>query len=292
MSAELELTVVVPVFDRAASVTRALATILSQPGNISVVVVDDGSSPECAAALDELPTEGSRVRLLRQRNQGPAAARNAGLGLTTSRYVMFLDSDDELAEAAVAAVNALLQGGVGLLCGAVRVVSPDGTVCTKRPAALPGVPWGKLSSLAGSFVVRTDVARAVGGYDKALRFGENTDFILRVAEECRKRSLGVAATDDVLSVYYTAFDERRYDGERLDAAVHLLRRGRFDLEVPGVRARLHGIAAVNASRLKRYGLAVRHSLLAALVQPRNPRHLVRLALSLSGPAARRLWLRS
>jgi hypothetical protein len=157
---------------------------------------------------------------------------------------------------------------------------------------LPAVPQAKLASVAGSFLVRTEIARVVGGYDEALHFGENTDFILRLAEECRKRSLRVIATNDVFSTYYAASDERRYDTKRLDAAIHLLRRGRFDLQLPSERAKLHGIAAVNAARRRRYSLSVRHAALAVVTEPRNPRHLVRLFVSLSGPLARRLWLRA
>jgi hypothetical protein len=148
---------------------------------------------------------------------------------------MFLDSDDELAEGACSAVDRSLlrRHDAGLLCGAVRVVSPDGCSKTDCPTVTPVAPWAKLSRLSGSFAVRTDVARAVGGYDEALRFGENTDFVLRLAEECRRRSLQIAATSDVLAIYHAAVDERRYDAQRLDAAIHLLRRDRFDRRVRG-----------------------------------------------------------
>lgn len=290
---EADLTVIVPVFNRTESLRRAVATVVGQSERITVVVVDDGSSAEVAAALDELVMDRPRVRVVHQpRNQGPAGARNAGLRLITSRYVAFLDSDDELAEGAVAAVSALLaDGDVGMVCGAVRVVSPDGTVRIDGPVFMPSVPWTELSFLAGSFAVRTDVARVVGGYDEALHLGENTDFILRLAEECRNRSLRVAVTHDILSVYHAASDERRYDAKRLDAALHLLRRGRLDLQSRSERAKLHGIAAVNAARVGRYPLSVWQGVLAAFAEPGNSRHLARLGLALTGPLARRIWLR-
>lgn len=292
LTGEADLMVVVPVFNRTESLRNAIESIVPQSQTAGVVVVDDGSSAEVAAALDELSTDGSRIRVVHQPNQGPGVARNAGLGLTTSRHVMFLDSDDELSENAVATVSALLrQGDVGMVCGAVRVVSPDGAVRIDYPAVMLGVPWTRLSSLAGSFAVRTEVARAVGGYDEALRLGENTDFILRLAEECRKRALRVAVTDDVLAVYYAPSDQRRYDAKRLEAAIHLLRRGRLDLQIPSGRARLHAIAAVNAARVRRYPLAVGHGARAVLAEPGNPRHLARLVLALTGPLARRFWLR-
>src|SRR5690349_13190983 len=100
-----DLTVIVPVFDRIELLRRAIATIASQSDSVAVVVVDDGSSTEVAAAVDELATDGSPVAVIHQPNRGPAAARNAGLKVASSRFVMFLDSDDELAEGAFAVLD-------------------------------------------------------------------------------------------------------------------------------------------------------------------------------------------
>ncbi|MCA1842554.1 MAG: glycosyltransferase family 2 protein [Actinobacteria bacterium] len=291
----IELSIVVPVFNRGESLRRAVDSIVSRSDLISVIIVDDGSTPEFATVADEVAAANApAVRVVHQSNRGPAAARNRGLRCTPSRFVMFLDSDDELADTAFPAIDQhlLRRDDVGLLCGAVRVVSAGGDARVEHPAAPAGVPWAKLSGLSGSFVVRTDVARAVGGYDEALHFGENTDLILRLAEQCRTSSLTIEATEDVLSIYHQAADERRYDAKRLDAAIHLLRRGRFDLRLPSERAKLHAIAAVNAGRVGRYGLSVRHAGRAVLTEPRNGRHLGRLALSVTGPLARRHWLKS
>lgn len=291
---DVEVTIIVPVFDRDESLRRAVGGILALPDRVSVVIVDDGSAPKFAAVADELATAGGPfVQAVHQINLGPAAARNKGLTLTRSRFVMFLDSDDELTDAAIPAIERCLVGrnDVGMLSGALRVVDANGGSRTDYPAVLPGVPWANLAAgHAGAFVVRTEIAQRVGGYDEALHFGENTDFILRVAEECRRRSLRVLATNEVFATHYAARDERRYDAKRLEAAVHLLRRGRFDLQLRSERAKLHGIAAVNAARVGRYGISVRHAVLAAVTDPRNPRHLLRLVVSLSGPVAKRWWL--
>lgn len=291
--ASTEVAVVVPVFNRTESLRRAVDSVVAQSYRVSVVIVDDGSAPDFAHAADALAASRPGVQVVHQTNTGPAGARNAGLGVIDSPFVMFLDSDDELDGAALSAVDRHLrqQDDVGMVCGAVRVVPAGGEARTDHPVLLPGVPWTRLSWVCGSFAVRTDIARAIGGYDEALRFGENTDFILRLAEECRNRSLGVAVIDDVLATYHEPSDDRRYDAQRLDAALHLLRRGRLDLALPGERARLHAIAAVNAARLGRYRLSVGQAARAAITEPANPRHVLRLAVSLTGPIARRRWLR-
>lgn len=293
---DLQLSIIVPVLNRNEALKRAVGSVVSKTSRISVVVVDDGSAPEFSLVADSVAElAGGRVQVVHQENRGPAAARNVGLRCINSPFVMFLDSDDELAATAFGAIDRYLlrRDDVGMVCGAVRVVSPDGAVTISQPEVLPGIPWAKLTWFSGSFAVRTDVARGVGGYDEALHFGENTDFIIRLAEECRKRSLEVAATSDVFSIIHEASGKRsRYDGKRLEAAMHLLRRGRLDLQRPSDRAKLHAIAAVNAARVGQYRLSVKHAVLAARTEPRDPRHFARLALSLTGPFARRRWLRT
>ncbi|MCA1845465.1 MAG: glycosyltransferase, partial [Actinobacteria bacterium] len=165
--AELELTVIVPVFNRNESLRRAIASIIAQSQNVSVIIVDDGSSPEFAAVADEVAAmSGGLVHVIHQPNRGPAAARNAGLRRATSRFVMFLDSDDELAEGALSSVgrHLLQRHDAGMLCGAVRLIS-ETVAMAVHPGEIAGVTWARLSELSGSCAVRTDVARAVGGYD-------------------------------------------------------------------------------------------------------------------------------
>ena len=88
--------VVVPVRDRAAMVSEAIASVLAQTyRDFALVVVDDGSTDGSAsiaeAALADAPP-GARV--LRQETQGVAAARNAGVAAVDCRWIAFLDSDD------------------------------------------------------------------------------------------------------------------------------------------------------------------------------------------------------
>lgn len=99
------MAVVIPYFQRAPGIlARALASIAAQqhgPHNLKVLVVDDGSpapaEAELAACQAACETSGLNIRLIRQANAGPGAARNTGLDQVpaSTRWVAFLDSDDE-----------------------------------------------------------------------------------------------------------------------------------------------------------------------------------------------------
>jgi len=88
----LKLSVVIPVYNRATLLPLTLRSLLSQDRVADeILVVDDGSTdgtPEVADAF------GAPVRVIRQANQGPGAARNRGLAEAQGEFIHFFDSDD------------------------------------------------------------------------------------------------------------------------------------------------------------------------------------------------------
>lgn len=88
------VSVIIPVRNGAATLGRTIDSALGQqPQAPEVIVVDDGSTDETPRILD---TYGDRIKVLRQRNRGPSAARNAGAAAASrdSEYFSFLDADD------------------------------------------------------------------------------------------------------------------------------------------------------------------------------------------------------
>lgn len=94
-SAAPVVSVVVPVFNGAATLGRALGSVLAQSlQDLEVLVVDDGSSDSSLAVAERVGDP--RVRCIRHdRNRGAAAARNTGILAARGRYVAFIDSDDQ-----------------------------------------------------------------------------------------------------------------------------------------------------------------------------------------------------
>ena len=87
------VSVVIPTFNRASVITRALESILLQtrPPD-EILVVDDGSTDDTA---ERVRAEFPGVRLIEQENRGVSAARNAGIRAATGTWIALLDSDDE-----------------------------------------------------------------------------------------------------------------------------------------------------------------------------------------------------
>lgn len=88
----VRVSVVIPTYNGAAEVRRAIDSALAQAGcEVEVIPVNDGSTDDTAYVLNSY---GSRIRAVHQKNSGPAATRNAGIAAATGDWVAFLDHDD------------------------------------------------------------------------------------------------------------------------------------------------------------------------------------------------------
>jgi glycosyltransferase involved in cell wall biosynthesis len=87
-----EVSAVIPAYNAAKFIGRAIGSVLSQSFPPSeIIVVDDGSTDDTEAVVAAF---GSRVRYFRTPNSGPAAARNLGIRVSSGKYIAFLDADD------------------------------------------------------------------------------------------------------------------------------------------------------------------------------------------------------
>ncbi len=99
--------VVVPVYDVRDYLRQCLDSVLTQDAaDLEVVAVDDASTDDSGAILDEYAARDARVRVVHLRtNGGLGAARNVGVAEARGDYLVFVDSDDELAPGALAALQ-------------------------------------------------------------------------------------------------------------------------------------------------------------------------------------------
>jgi glycosyltransferase involved in cell wall biosynthesis len=88
--------VIMPAYNRAELIGAALDSVLGQEfGDWEMIVVDDGSTDQTVQVVSAYASRHpERIKLLRQLNQGPGAARNLAIQHVVGQYVVFLDSDD------------------------------------------------------------------------------------------------------------------------------------------------------------------------------------------------------
>lgn len=90
----MQVSIVVPLFNKERSIIRALHSIVRQTfTDFEVIVVDDGSLDQSVAAAKRV--KDSRIRIIEQENCGPGGARNRGAAEARGDILAFLDADDE-----------------------------------------------------------------------------------------------------------------------------------------------------------------------------------------------------
>ncbi len=186
-SAGNTISVVIPVFNRRREILRAIASVIGQTRQPDeILIVDDGSTDgtvDAVAALQE-----PRVRILRlARNQGAAAARNAGIEAAHGDWIALLDSDDEweprkleLQMASLAdAPDDTPAGVTGYVIRDYRNGARYGFHPTTRDVALEALVWGCPLGVGSTLLARRGVFSEVGLLDPELPRLEDWEWLMR-----------------------------------------------------------------------------------------------------------------
>lgn len=96
MKEQIAVSVIVPIYNSEKYLLRAMHAVMGQSfKNIEIICVDDASTDNSLALLQELQKDDNRIKLIHHDvNKGAAVSRNDGLELARGKYVIFLDSDD------------------------------------------------------------------------------------------------------------------------------------------------------------------------------------------------------
>lgn len=185
-----KISVVIPNYNRAATIGQTLKSILHQSLRpYEIIVVDDGSTDQ---SIEILKAFGPDITLIRQQNRGPGAARNAGLKVASGDFIQFMDSDD------LASLNKLeIQARIAIEQGADIVYGPWAKVWIQEATVQfqdivlqqHSLPLGRspllwfLTSWSMIFqqcIVRRSLLDSVGGYREDMRLYEDGELFVRM----------------------------------------------------------------------------------------------------------------
>ena len=184
-------TVILPTFNRAAILPRAIASVMAQnEPDFELIIINDGSTDNTRAWLETL--DDPRIRLVHsQYSQGPSAARNIGINLAAAPVLAFLDSDDIYREDRLSVPLAVFDREPDVICtlsSARKEYKRGDTAVALLPDVKLGSPafeWAMICDLVGvectSITVRTEHARKVGGFCSVLRRTEDREFLIRLS---------------------------------------------------------------------------------------------------------------
>ena len=135
----MEISIVIPVFNREKLIIRALDSVMAQTHkHLHIIVIDNNSTDGTLAAVEQYAdshrTDETRFTIASQPIPGAAAARHKGSELADTEWIMFFDSDDtmlpDLVERYVNAINSE-DDQLMLVCTGATVQQPDGKLIEK-----------------------------------------------------------------------------------------------------------------------------------------------------------------
>ena len=192
--------VIMPVFNHADFVRDAIRSVRGQTfHDWELIVVDDGSTDATPEILAEEARRDARIRVARQDNAGPAAARNAAIALSRADWLTYIDSDDVWFPDALASYAAYIAAhpDAGFIYGYRHRMDPDGAI-THLPARNQDRPTGTTELFRKMYLshlcvcYRRRLLDLAGPYDATLRRCEDYELYLRISLHTRFEPLGKA----------------------------------------------------------------------------------------------------
>lgn len=173
------ISVIIPAYNARTFLPEALASVHAQElPPAEILVVDDGSNDGTA----EWASGQENVRVIRQQNSGPSAARNRGLEEARGEFVAFLDADDLWPHYKLRVQADWLTNDPDLqvVLGRVHWTSLDGS--TLPPLVYDSPDHARSFINLGAALWRRSAFEPVGGFDPSMRYGEDHDWFLRARE--------------------------------------------------------------------------------------------------------------
>lgn len=191
------VSVVIPTYNRIDTISRAVESVLAQSyREIEIIIADDGSTDGTCESLGKF---GDRIRIVKQPNRGPSAARNLGVRASKGGILTFLDSDDLWLPEKIQRQIAVLEAGGDkvpcCICNSTLESEPGRTSTSFEAAGIrssfdSGFILNPSELLATRFLlfnqvvaVRREVFERVGGFNEDLWLLEDHDLALRLSTQ-------------------------------------------------------------------------------------------------------------
>lgn len=172
--------VIIPTFNRKATISRAINSLLAQTEtDWEAIIVDDGSTDDTYYELRPLLDQFENIKYLKQKNRGAAGSKNTGIQHAKGVFFTFLDSDDEYERTHLASRKKIIIENPGLqfLSGGLKIIGspfvPDRFDATKQ------VHIDKCE-IGGTFFIEKQLLYSLKKFNDIL-LGEDSDLFDRVA---------------------------------------------------------------------------------------------------------------
>lgn len=197
---KIDIDVIIPVWNGEKYIAAAINSVVEQtypPKRI--IVVNDGSTDDTERIILDCKKNSSiEIEYVKKDNGGLSSARNAGLAVSRSEWVSFLDADDEWfpdkLEMQVNVLRSTPYENIGVVYGRYKIIDENGELNGDIPLAFPDpdirgdvfkkvLVANKIIGSGSAVLIKKECFKYAGNFDETLRAAEDWDMWLRIAEK-------------------------------------------------------------------------------------------------------------
>lgn len=197
------VSVVIPAFSMERWIGSCLESVLAQAEDLEIIVVDDGSLDATVSIAEGTLSGHPLAQVVANRGRkGVCGARNTGLALASSPWVVFLDADDELSAGGISRLLAAADPSCAAVVGGFATIDEQGEEVDGawesdqrqafeslgHPPSIGAVELARHNIMGppGAQLIAVEAAERVGGWDEGESAGgwvEDFEFLMRVAAD-------------------------------------------------------------------------------------------------------------
>ncbi len=189
MENTLKVSVIIPTYNRAHLIGRAIESVLNQTfHDFELIVIDDGSIDDTYEVIKEFQKKDNRIIYLKHdKNKGASAARNSGINVSRGEYISFVDSDDEWLPEKLEIETKILDHDKNLIICSTgyKFINEKngetiGTSKIQKKIVSGEIILRAICNTTINFTVVRKKAIEIGGFDEKLPSREDWDFWIRI----------------------------------------------------------------------------------------------------------------
>ena len=186
----MKISVVIPSYNRAATIGRAVRSVLAQTQPVhEIVIVDDGSDDDTVSVLRAFDNPLINI-ICHEANNGASAARNTAISKAQYDYIAFLDSDDAWSEDKIERQTAFMKdNGLLVSCTNFTLIhqGQEQGCAAYRPfknniLTQDDFAWGCFVSPGSTMICHNNILTKIGGYDPSYPRLEDWDLLLKITQ--------------------------------------------------------------------------------------------------------------
>lgn len=206
------ISIVIPTYNRAHLISRAIQSVLGQDyKDWELLIVDDGSTDNTAEVVEDF-LENERIRYIRKDNTGATHTRNVGAQYATREFLTFLDSDDEARPNWLSSYYDKIEKGAEVVCCGYEYYDHNGNFLEEKGIKKMGPLYQNYSGRftnGGTYILKKSFFDDVGGFDENLKSGQHSELALRLTAMFKERGI------EIVNIYKPLIKVHVHKGEKI-----------------------------------------------------------------------------